>query len=514
MASQITADKPVDKPRLEMRGIFKRFGATVALKDVNFAVKPGEVHALVGENGAGKTTLMKILTGVSKPDKGKMLLDGLPYQPRNPLDARLKGIGMIYQELSLVPHLTVEENMLLGMEPVRFGFVRWEEMRNRVQEALQHLNHPQLKPHIRIKDLPVSLQQLVEIGRSLVIGCEVLIFDEPTSSLSRHDIDRLFKIIAEFKNKNLSIVYISHFLEEVQLISDRVTVLRDGSVVSTQELRSTQTTEIVRMMVGREIKDLYPRTPRKIGSPVLEIQNLAGLEKPENAIFVLRRGEVMGISGLIGAGRTEMLRAIFGLDPVRQGQIKIGIHLGPSSPAKRWLQGVGMLSENRSEGLAANLNLADNMTLSKLRGFGPLNLVLPRNQGAVVQKWIDLLDIRCLSPAQDVAELSGGNQQKVAIARLLQHGVDIMLLDEPTRGIDVAAKAKIYEVIDAFASGSAGEGRAPGAVLVISSYLPELIGICNTIAVMFRGRLSAVKSVEEIDEHKLMMAATGQETLK
>ncbi|MEE9170044.1 MAG: sugar ABC transporter ATP-binding protein [bacterium] len=514
MAGPELATDSGDKPRLEMRGICKRFGATIALQDVSFAVKPGEVHALVGENGAGKSTLMKILAGAYKPDKGTMFLDGKPFQPHNSLDARLQGVGMIYQELSLAPHLTVEENMLLGMEPTKLGFVRWQEVRGRAREALKHFDHPRLKPDTQVGTLPLSAQQLVEIGRSLTVGCQVLVFDEPTSSLSQRDIDRLFEVIIGFRNQDLSIVYISHFLEEVQHIADRLTVLRDGYVVGTRDVGTTKTEEIVRMMVGREITDLYPRSVRKRRNAVLEIENLAGLEKPETANLVLHNGEVLGICGLVGAGRTEMLRVIFGLDPVRKGRIKIGLHLGPASPIRRWMQGVGMLSENRKEeGLATNLSLADNVTLSKLRGFGPLNLVLPRKQEAATQKWIDLLDIRCLNPGQRVAEMSGGNQQKAAIARLLQHDADVLLLDEPTRGIDVAAKAKIYQIINEIAAGSESKGRAPKAVLMISSYLPELIGICDRIAVMYRGHLSAAKPVEEIDEHKLMMAATGQEVL-
>lgn len=499
------------QPRLEMHGISKRFGATIALEAVNFSVLPGEVHALVGENGAGKSTLMKILSGAYTPDEGEILLDGVMYRPRNPLDGRLKGVSMIYQELSLAPHLSVEENILLGMEPRKYGIVRWKEVRKRAKDALQYFEHSEIKPDEKVSDLSVSARQLVEIGRALAVGCRVLVFDEPTSSLPQKDIRRLFELIKNLKQKDLSIIYISHFLEEVQEISDRLTVLRDGRTIDTRETKTVTTDEIVRMMVGKEVAEMYPRGKRHPQEVVLEIKNLAGTEKPLSASLMLHRGEVMGISGLIGAGRTELLRIVFGLDPVKSGEIKIGVYAGPASPVRRWLQGVGMLSENRKEeGLALNLSIADNVTLSKLRGFGPFKLVLPARQNKATQNWIERLDIRCREPRQVVVDLSGGNQQKVALARLLQHDVDIMLLDEPTRGIDVAAKAKIYQVIDELAAGSGKDNRPAKAILMVSSYLPELLGICDRIAVMYRGKLSPAKPVEEVDAHSLMLTATGQ----
>lgn len=500
-------------PRLEMRQIQKRFGATIALDNVGFTVAAGQVHALVGENGAGKSTLMKILSGAYKPDAGSIILDGEPFLPRNPLEARRRGVAMIYQELSLAPHLTVEENILLGMEPNKLGFIHQREVRKRTLDAIQQFDHPEIKPDTRVSNLSVSAQQLVEIGRALVVGCRVLVFDEPTSSLGQRDIERLFEIINHLKLKGISIVYISHFLEEVQKVADCLTVLRDGKVVGTQEVHSVTPDDIVRMMVGREISDLYPRSTRQPGEPVLEVDNLAGFKKPELASLTLHRGEILGISGLVGAGRTELLRLIFGLEPIRSGRIKIGIYTGPASPVQRWMQGVGLLSENRKEeGLAIHLSLADNVTLSKLSHFGPLGLILPKRQKAATQKWINELDIRCLGPAQPIQDLSGGNQQKAALARLLHHDVDIMLLDEPTRGIDVAARVKIYQVINEMASTSKN-GRPPRAVLMISSYLPELLGVCDRIAVMCRGRLSVAWPAATLDEHKLMLAATGHREL-
>jgi ribose transport system ATP-binding protein len=498
-------------PRLQMCGIDKQFGATIALSNVSFSVLPGEVHALVGENGAGKSTLMKILSGAYTPDSGEMWLEGKAYRPDNPLDGRLRGISMIYQELSLAPHLTVEENLVLGIEPVKNGLIQWKEVRKTAEKVISIFEHPELRPDVLVRNLTVGARQLVEIGRSLVIGCRVLVFDEPTSSLSQRDIEKLFEIIRNLKSQDLSIIYISHFLEEVLEVADCLTVLRDGSVVDTCNVNDVSIEDIVRMMVGREVAELYPRSSRTAGEVVLRVENLAGMKKPKKASLELHRGEVLGICGLVGSGRTEMLRSIFGLDAVKSGKIKIGAISSKGSPLWCWENGVGYLSEDRKdEGLALNLNIADNITLSKLRGFGPLNMIVPSRQSEATQRWIDLLDIRCQSTNQRAGDLSGGNQQKTAFARLLQHDVDVLLLDEPTRGIDVAAKAKLYAVIDEIASGTGYYKGKPRAILVISSYLPELLGICDRIAVMARGVLGPARPISRIDKHQLMLEATGQ----
>jgi ribose transport system ATP-binding protein len=495
-----------------MQGVSKRFGATVALDEVGIEVAAGEVLALVGENGAGKSTLMKVLSGAIKANAGRMWLDGLSYQPNNPLDARRAGVAMIYQELSLTPHLTVQENIMLGMEPAILGLVRWKEARRRAVEALREFDNPELTPEARVSKLSVGSQQLVEIARALAIGCRVLVLDGLTSSLTQQDVERLFGLIDRLKKQGKAIVYISHFIEEVKRVADRVTVLRDGKVVGSSEVTAIGTEKIIALMVGREVEELYPRSVRRPGEVILEVRDLAGYEKPTCASLQLRRGEVLGIAGLVGAGRTELVRALFGLDPVRRGHIKLGVYVGPASPTRRWMQGAGIMSEDRQEeGLVLSLSVADNVTMSKLRGFGPLGLVLPGRQDGAARRWIEQLDIRCQGPRQAVESLSGGNQQKVALARLLQHDVDVLLLDEPTRGIDVAAKAAIYRLIDDLASGSADEGRAAKAVLMVSSYLPELMGVCDRVAVMCRGTLGPTRSIDQVDEHRLMHEATGQE---
>ena len=513
MTQSPPAKASFDSARLEMRGVCKRFGATVALDGVDLTVSAGQVHALVGENGAGKSTLMKVLSGAVRADAGRMSLDGRAYHPRNPLEARRAGVAMIYQELSLAPHLTVEENIVLGVEPTVMGFVRRSEMRRKALGALNHFQHPEIRPNVPVREVSVGAQQLVEIARALATGCRVLVLDEPTSSLTQQDVERLFNLISRLKAQGHAIVYISHFIEEVKRVADFITVLRDGKSVGSGPAGEIPVERIVAMMVGREIQDLYPRSRLRVqGEAVLEISDLAGVSKPESASLTLHRGEVLGIAGLVGAGRTELLRAVFGLDPVRRGRIKLGAYIGPASPVRRWAQGAGLLSEDRKgEGLAIALSVADNMTLSRLEGFGPAGLVFPGRQAKAVQRWIDRLRIRCRGPGQGIRELSGGNQQKVALARLLQHDVDVLLLDEPTRGIDVGSKATIYKMIDDLVCGQSG--RPPKAILMVSSYLPELVGVCDRVAVMCRGRLSPARGVREVSEEELMLQATGQEAI-
>lgn len=484
--------------RLKMESIHKRFGATIALEDVSLEVAGGEVLALVGENGAGKSTLMKVLSGAYQPDSGRMWLDGAPYRPRHPLDARNAGVAMIYQELALARHLSVMENIVLGMEPTIGPLMNWGEARRCAGGALRQLGREDIPLDISVGRLSVAQQQLVEIARALAIGCRVLVLDEPTSSLGRSDIERLFELIGRLKSQGHAIVYISHFLEEVKRISDRFMVLRDGRVAGGGKTAEATLDQIVSLMVGRRVDELYPRSQRQRGEAVLELSELAGVSKPQSASLVLHRGEVLGIAGLVGAGRTELLRAIFGLDAVRSGRIRLAMYEGAASPARRWQQGAGMVSEDRkTEGLAMSLSVAENLTLSRLPMLaGPW--YLDQQAGG----WIDRLAIRCRHPRQAVNDLSGGNQQKVALARLLHHDVDVLLLDEPTRGIDVGSKAQIYRLIDELAC----RGRA---ILMVSSYLPELLGMCDRIAVMCKGRLGQARPVGQWSEHQIMLEATG-----
>jgi ribose transport system ATP-binding protein len=492
-------------PRLAMQAVRRSFGATKALRGVDLEVLPGEVMALVGENGAGKSTLMKILSGAIQPDDGRMSIDGRDYIPGDPLHARKSGVAMIYQELALAPHLSVMENILLGIEPVRGPLMNWPEMKRRASAALAEVGLQHITPETPIRKLSIAQCQLVEIARAVALDCRVLVLDEPTSSLTAKDIEKLFALIRKLKARNISIIYISHFLEEVRAISDRFTVLRDGETVGKGITLGCDNAQIISLMVGRQVSDLYPRSARTAGDEVLDISELAGVSKPRSASLKLRRGEVMGISGLVGSGRTEMFRAIFGLDEIASGTLKMGSYSGSATPQQRWQQRMGLVSEDRkTEGLALGLSIADNLTLSKLDGLGPFGTVMPSRQRAACLPWIAKIPIKCQGPAQRIRGLSGGNQQKVAIARLLHADVDILLLDEPTRGIDVGSKAQIYQLIDELAS----RGKA---VLMISSYIPELLGTCDRIAVMCRGKLTETRARENWNEQQLMAAAIGQE---
>jgi ribose transport system ATP-binding protein len=488
---------------LEMRDVSKSFGATRALDGVSLGVEYGEVRALIGENGAGKSTLMKILAGAYRPDSGSMSLAGESYAPRGPREARARGVAMIYQELALAPDLTVEANVMLGQERVRAGLIRRREHRKLVAEALALLDHPDIRPEAKVGDLGIGAQQLVEVARALVSSARVIVFDEPTSSLSEHDAQRLFAIVERLRGRGLAIVYISHFLEEARKVAQTFTILRDGRAVAAGQMDATDLQSIIAHMVGRNLDELFPRVPHESGEPILTLEKFRGKKTARPAHLSLRRGEIMGIAGLVGAGRTTLVRALFGLGPVVSGTVRVGHRAGGYAPPRvRIAQGVGFSSEDRkTEGLALTRSIEDNLTYSALRRHARWGWLRLRERRIEVAHWITRLRVSATGPRQSCASLSGGNQQKVALARLLHQRADVLLLDEPTRGIDVGSKAEIYRLI--------GEQAALGkAILVVSSYLPELFGICDRIAVMSRGALCAARPVSEWTEHEVMDVAT------
>jgi ribose transport system ATP-binding protein len=490
-------------PLLRVRGVEKAFGRTRALRGVSLTAGAGEVHAVLGENGAGKSTLMNILAGAFAPDAGTMELGGEPFAPRSTSEARDRGVAIVYQEPQLCPDLTVAENVFLGREPRRGPFVDGRALAEGAQAAVERLIAGGLPPDRLVRDLGPGDRQMVAIARALSQRCRLLILDEPTSSLPAADAERLFAAIEQLQREGIGILYISHFLEEVVKIADRYTVLRDGQSVGEGAIGELPMSAIVELMVGQTVDDLFPRSSRRPGEVVLALDDFGGRIKPKQASLSLRKGEVLGIAGLVGSGRTELLRAIYGLDPVARGEVRVGAFVGPASPARRLAQGMGMLSEDRKgEGLAAAMSIADNLTLSKLSGLGPRGFVAPGRQAAAAAGLVERLRIRCRDALQPVSDLSGGNQQKVALGRLLHHDVDVMLLDEPTRGIDVRSRAEIYQLIDDLAA----RGRA---LLVVSSYLPELFGICDRIAVMRRGVLGEARPVGDLDPHAVLVEATG-----
>jgi ribose transport system ATP-binding protein len=490
---------------LTLSHIRKRFGPTVALDGVDLALTPGRVHAIIGENGAGKSTLLNVIAGAVVPDAGTLALDGRPFAPASPLEGRQRGIALIHQELSLCPHLTVAENVLMGQETTRGGLVDWEACRQRAAAVLEEFHHPELEPDRRVRDLPISARQVVEICRAIASDASVVLMDEPTSSLPREDVERLFSLIDRLRARGVAVAYISHFLEEVRAIADDCTVLRDGRSVAHGAIADVTDAELIAHMVGREMSDVFPaRDTRHTGEVVFEVD---ALDAPgvRDARFTLRRGEVLGIAGLVGAGRTELLRALVGLERAVRGRVRLhGREVPRSAPASSRLgQGIGFVSEDRKgEGLAVLMSLADNVTCTRYERcatFGWLDLA---EQSRQAWRHLQALGVKAHSPRQPARSLSGGNQQKVALARLLHQGADVWLLDEPTKGIDIGSKLQIYEAIGRAASGGAG-------VLMVSSYLPELFGVCDSLAVMTRGRLSPARPISQWTPESVLQAAIG-----
>ena len=496
---------------LTLTNVHKRFGPTVALDGVSLQLRKGEVHALIGENGAGKSTLMNVVAGSLRPDVGAMEIDGREYVPSTPLDARVNGIALIHQELSLCPHLSVAENIMMGIEPSRLGWLNRKSLYARTLEVLETFPHPEIRPQTVVSDLSVAAKQIVEICRSIAARAQIILMDEPTSSLQRHDVKRLFGLIDKLREAGLSVIYISHFLEEVREIADQFTVLRDGQSVATGKIASVTDEELITQMVGRPVQSLFPsRGPRSAedSSPVLEVRDLKSPPTLQHASFDLRRGQILGVAGLMGSGRSQLVRSIFGLDEAESGTIKLkgkALSARGGAPAMRLFQGLGYLSEDRKgEGLGVTLSVADNVTVTRFSScsrWGWLNLPRQHQQS---ESLIRALGVKARSVAQSVKTLSGGNQQKVALARLLHQDADVLLLDEPTRGIDIGSKVQVYETIARCAA-------ANKAVLMVSSYLPELFGMCDALAVMSRGRLSAVRPIEEWTPETVMQAAIGGE---
>jgi ribose transport system ATP-binding protein len=490
---------------LQMAGISKRFGATQALADVSLEVYAGESLALIGENGAGKSTLMKVLSGAHAPDAGTMVLDGRTYRPANPHAARKSGVAMIYQELNLAPDLSVEDNMMLGQERHRLGWLSRTAQRRRVREVLDLLGHSALRPEAEVRRLSVGARQLVEIGRALVLDAKLIVFDEPTSSLTQSDARRLFEVIGRLKKTGCGIVYISHFLEEIRQVCDRYAVLRDGRTAGDGLLSEATESQIVSLMVGRTVEELFPKVPHQVREPLLELEGLTGRRMPHDASLTLRRGEILGIAGLVGAGRTELLRCLFALDPVRRGKVRVAGVAPPASPRGRIRAGLGLVSEDRKgEGLAQIRSIADNITYSRLQPYATLGWLKTSRQTQGARRWMERLEVKARSASQEVQALSGGNQQKVALARLLHQQADVLLLDEPTRGIDVGTKSGIYRLMGELA-------RDGKAILFVSSYVTELLEVCDRIGVMSRGALREIRPAAEWSEETIMTCAIGGE---
>lgn len=486
-----------------MEGICKRFGATEALRRVSLDVCRGRVLALIGENGAGKSTLVKILSGAHRADAGTMQLAGRPYAPRGPHDALTNGVAMIYQELTLAPHLSVVDNVMLGRERQRWGILRGSTQRRLVTEILDRLGHAELDPDTPVGQLPSGARQVVEIARALIADARLLVFDEPTSSLPQRDVERLFTVIRQLKQSGIGLIYISHFLEEVRQICDDYHILRDGETANRGSLEEVTDHQIIAHIVGQPVEQLFPRVPHQVGEVVFRARQMTSRSLGEPIDLEVRRGEILGLAGLVGAGRTELLRTLFGLDSIERGSLELNETTIRGGPRQRIRRGIGLVAEDRkTEGLALNLSIADNLTLSRLAPYQKAGWLSLRKRQAAAAGWLAKLSVKARHGAQPVGQLSGGNQQKVALGRLLHQQADILLLDEPTRGIDVASKAEIYRIIGQLAA----EGKT---ILFASSYFPELLAVCDRIAVMRRGRIVEVRSTDQWTEESLMATAIG-----
>jgi len=489
-----------------MEAIDKRFPGVHALEDCHFELRPGEIHALVGENGAGKSTLMKVLAGVYSKDAGQVFLRGKEVHLSNPRAAQQLGISMIHQELNLMPHLTVAQNIFIGREPRRgAGFMLDEKAINAQTRQLLATLRIDLDPRTRVTDLTVAKQQMVEIAKALSFNSEVLIMDEPTAALTDAEIDELFRIIRQLRDEGVGIVYITHRLGELMQIADRITVMRDGRFIDTVDIHEISIDRIISMMVGRTIYEAAPEVPEDPDqNVVLDVRDLNRGRALQDISFQLKRGEIVGFAGLMGAGRTEVARAIFGADPIDSGEIYVmGKPVRIKHPRDAVRYGIGYLSEDRKRyGLALDLDVETNVVLSAFRRF--LNRIGIVQQGkirATAARFVDMLSIKTPSLQQKVRNLSGGNQQKLVIAKWLTADTDILIFDEPTRGIDVGAKSEIYRLLNDLA-------RQGKAIIMISSELPEILRMSHRIIVMCEGRITGELSSAEATQEKIMQFAT------
>lgn len=473
----------------EMNDIEKRFPGVHALKNARFDLKAGEVHALMGENGAGKSTLMKILAGIYQPDSGIIRIEGKPISLADPREAQAAGIGIIHQELSLMNDLTAAQNIFIGREPRRlFGRLDERELNRRAAEIFSSMRL-KLDPQAVVGTLTIAKQQMIEIAKALSHRSRILIMDEPTAALNDAEIEDLFTIIRKMKSEGVGVVYISHKMDELKRIADRVTIMRDGEYVDTVPAATTPVSAIITMMVGREVKDEPLIVPDTSASSVaLEVRNLTRGREIRDVSFDLRKGEILGFAGLMGAGRTEVARAIFGADPIERGDIRVNGELCRiRTPHDAVRCGIGYLSEDRKHfGLALSMDVRNNIALASLNTFlRPLGRLHDKSMKAVADDYIRKLGIRTPSDTQEVKLLSGGNQQKVVIAKWLLRNCDILIFDEPTRGIDVGAKSEIYQLLNSLSE----SGKA---IIVISSELPEIMRLSHRIAVMCEGRLTGI----------------------
>ena len=494
------------EPLIELVGIAKQFDAIQALRSVDLSLYAGEVHALVGENGAGKSTLVKILAGIYRPDAGSITMGGEAIELRSPLQAQARGIAVVQQEPMLFPDLDVAENVFMGRHPRdRFGRVDWKRMYREVDQLLASLD-VSLSSHTPVQGLSVAEQQLVEIAKALSLEARVLVLDEPTAALSAHEVTELFTIVRQLRERGVAVLFVSHRLEEIFEIADRLTVFRDGMHITTVPVSEITTEEIIRHMVGRELSNLFPKSETRVGDIVLEVRHLSSPGSVADVSFQLRQGEILGFAGLVGAGRTEVARILFGIDRAESGEIWLrGKQVRIHSPRDAMRYGIAYVPEDRHQhGLVMGFSIAANVTLPILQQVSRLGLLDPRLERKIAGDYSSQLRVRSSGIGQLVNALSGGNQQKVVLSKWLATNPLVLILDEPTRGIDVGAKAEVHRII----SDLAVEGLA---IILISSELPEILAMADRVIVLHEGRVSGTFARSEATQERVMFAATGQE---
>ena len=488
-----------------MRSISKQYPGVRALNDVSLSVEVGEIHALLGENGAGKSTMMKILAGAQSKDSGDIYLNGTLAVIDSPQKAMSLGISIIYQEFNLVPYLSAGENIFLGREPVGFmpGIVDFKTLYREAQSVIDNLG-VQFDARTPVNQLSVAQQQMVEIAKATSKKSKIIVMDEPSATLTDHELRALFKLMLKLKSEGVSIVYISHRLEEIMEVCDRATIMRDGQWIATKNVSDLTREEIIKLMVGRELKDAIPKVAAKQGGPALTVRNLNRAGILHDISFTVHQGEVLGIAGLVGAGRTETARAIFGADPISSGSIEVfGKTVKIKSPQDAIKHGIGLVTEDRKQqGLVLGMTVRENNTLANLKSLSSLGFIRQTEERAVAEKYKTDLTIKTPSVEQTVQNLSGGNQQKVVLAKWLFTGSKILIFDEPTRGIDVGAKSEIYKLMNELAAQGV-------AIIMISSELPEVLGMSDRILVMHEGKITGELSRADATQEKIMTLATG-----
>jgi ribose transport system ATP-binding protein/rhamnose transport system ATP-binding protein len=495
---------PVEAPVVSLRDAAKSYGPIQALHGVTLELRAGEVMCLAGENGAGKSTLIKILTGAIRRDSGEYLIDGKDVGSPSPAQAREAGIGVVYQELSLLPDLSVAENLLMGQLPAIRGITRPAELRRRARAMLERVGLDWLEPDTEVATLSLAVRQLVEIAKVLGANPRVLIFDEPTTALSESETKALLARIHALRDEGHAIMYVSHHLEEMFEIGDRVTILRDGGLVTCKPMAEFDHDSLIASMVGRKIESLYPATNRTIGEERLRVRGLHPVGAAAPIDFEVRAGEIVGIAGLLGSGRSELLRAIFGADPVEAGHIEVdGEKVRPGDPRRAVRAGMGLLTEDRKQlGLLLELSIRENASLAHLDEISRFWIVDKRRERGIVDQYLGGLRLRAASWEQPVSSLSGGNQQKVLLARWLATKAKVLMFDEPTKGVDVGAKAEIYKVIGDLAAEGLG-------VVVVSSYLPEVLGLADRVLVMREGTVAGELRAQGATEEDVLHLASG-----